>query len=99
MMTLKDGKGKVPIPASGSTPYKLVDFPTREVFDAMYNRQVTDDSKDKYWDILTARARGATLIEAGKPHSISRERVRQIEAKFMRLVSTLSKKDTSERTN
>lgn len=95
MMTLKEGRGKVPIPMKGSNPYKLVDFPSREVFNAMYNRQVSDDSKDKYWDILNARSRGATLVEAGKPYSITRERVRQIEAKFIRLVSGLMKKDTS----
>ena len=95
MMTLKDGKGKVPVPTKGSHPYKLVDFPGREIFDAMYNRQVSADSKDKYWAILNARSKGATLVEAGKPYSITRERVRQIEARFIRLVSNLMKKDTS----
>jgi hypothetical protein len=95
MMTLKEGRGKVPIPMSGSSPYKLVDFPSREVFDSMYNRQVSDDSKDKYWDILNARSRGATLVEAGRPYSITRERVRQIEARFIRLVSGLVKTSTS----
>jgi len=99
MMTLKEGRGKVPIPGSGSNPYKLVDFPSREVFDAMYNRQVSDDSKDKYWDILNARSKGATLIEAGRPYSITKERVRQIEARFIRLVSGLVKKDTSGKMN
>jgi len=95
MMTLKEGKGKVPIPMKGSNPYKLVDFPSREAFDAMYNRQVSNESKDKYWGILNARLEGCNADQAGRPYSITRERVRQIEARFIRLVSDLMKKDTS----
>ena len=85
MMTLREGKGKVPIWMIDSpTPYLLVDFPTREVFNYLFdNWQINDQIRDKYWNILNLRLNGASLADAGKPYSISRERVRQIEAKFM----------------
>jgi len=68
-------------------PYVLVDFPTRAQFNIMYGGRVKGESLDKYWKVVTARARGATLDEAGRPYELTRERVRQIEAKFILLVS------------
>jgi DNA-directed RNA polymerase sigma subunit (sigma70/sigma32) len=100
MMTLKEGKGKVPIQMDGPTPYILVDFPTREMFDSIYtNHQHTTERKDKYFEMLTARSQGAKLDELANRYSITRERVRQIEGKFIRQFSRLLKKDTSGKTN
>ena len=42
--------------------------------------------KDRSWDILQHRSQGKTLEQSGKPFGITRERVRQIEAKFQRKV-------------
>jgi len=85
-MNLKMGKGKVPIVNSwGDYQYLLVDFPTREWFDEAYKRNSIAE-RDKYWDILTKRSSGATLQESGYVYALSRERIRQIEAKFMRRV-------------
>lgn len=89
MMNLKDGGGRVPIRNSTqheATPYLLVDFPTWEVFQQMYSKHKSTELKAKYWDILRARSQGKTLDQSGKPHGITRERVRQIEARFQRLM-------------
>lgn len=86
-MNLKMGKGKVPIPnRGGDYQYLLVDFPTREWFDSAYKRNKPED-RDKYWNILTKRSQGHTLDESGYVYALTRERIRQIEAKFIRRVA------------
>jgi hypothetical protein len=88
------GKGKVPIlNRSGIYQFLLVDFPSREWFDEAYRRNKPEE-RDKYWDILTRRSKGATLDESGYPYALTRERVRQIEAKFIRRVETKYWSDT-----
>ena len=47
---------------------------------------------ERYWQMLNARAKGATLVDAGRSQAITRERVRQIEAKFLRLMRQHHKK-------
>ena len=84
-MNLKLAKGKVPIQGKGETPFLLIDFPDRNTFDSLFVR-VHGDNRDKYWQILRSRSEGATLDESGKPFALSRERIRQIEAKFVRLL-------------
>lgn len=89
MVSLKEGRGRVPIKNSTeheATPYLLVSFPTREEFDVMYSKHKSQELKDKYWSILNSRAQGKTLEESGKPFGLTRERTRQIEARFQRLV-------------
>jgi hypothetical protein len=84
-MNLKQGNGLVPIRISGSTsPYLLVEFPDKGTFRSLYRASITDATVEKYWVILKARAGGATLQEAGFFYGLSKERVRQIEAKFLR---------------
>lgn len=80
-MNLKMFGGKVPIYHGGSV--HLVEFPSREVFDGLFARSPAEN-RDQYWHILNQRAKGFTLAESGKPYGYSRERVRQIEAKFLR---------------
>ena len=89
-MNLKDGRGRVPIRNSTkneATPYLLVSFPTREEFDVLYSRQKSTDLKDRYWQMLNHRSQGYTLAECGKLFGITRERMRQIEARFQRKVA------------
>jgi hypothetical protein len=88
-MNLKNCGGRVPILNHGDTPYLLVDFPTKEVFHKLYSGHVPLANQERYWDILQRRKAGATLEESGKPHAVTRERVRQIEAKFIHLVGKL----------
>ena len=89
MISLRDGKGKVPIWNSTqheATPYLMVDFPTREEFDALYSKHKSQELRDRYWTILHSRIQGKTLAESGKPFGLTRERVRQIEARFQKLL-------------
>jgi len=84
-MNLRQGNGLVPIRVSGSTsPYLLVEFPDKGTFKSLYRASIADATVEKYWVILKARAGGATLQEAGFFYGLSKERVRQIEAKFLR---------------
>ena len=84
-MNLRQGNGKVPIEAGGETPWRLVEWPTRETFDAMWGKS-PPELVERYWDILKARSGGSTLAQAGGPFGLTRERVRQIEARFQRLM-------------
>jgi hypothetical protein len=87
-MNLKQGGGRVPIPTGDRDhPYVLVDFPSRQEFDTLYGNRVTDAGRERNWTVLTERSKGATLLQAGAPYSLTRERVRQIEAKFMRILA------------
>ena len=78
--------GRVPIFVGGNNPYKLVDFPTKEVFFSLYKNR--DDLKEKYWQMMRLRAEGHTLNEVGSRFGVTRERVRQIEARFLRLLAS-----------
>jgi hypothetical protein len=82
-MNLKLAKGKVPIRGKGETPFLLVDFPSMEVFKKIYKGH--NKNIGMYWEIVNRLSSGMTMTEAGKPYALSRERVRQIEAKFVRL--------------
>jgi hypothetical protein len=88
-MNLREGGGRVPIKNSTqheATPYLLVDFPTRSEFDVLYSKHKSALLKDRYWGILTYRSQGHSLRECGNKFGLTRERVRQIEARFQRLV-------------
>lgn len=90
-MNLKEGGGRVPVPSEGLvpdpglTPWVLVPFPTREEFDEMY-RLSSPETRDRYWKMLIERGEGASLADLGRRWGLTRERVRQIEAKFLRRV-------------
>lgn len=87
-MNLKDTGGRVPIQTGDpDMPYRIVDFPSREEFDTLL-RRINPDNRDKYWAILKKRASGATLSDAGQEYGLTKERVRQMEAKFLRLMRT-----------
>lgn len=84
-MNLKDGNGKVPVYMGGDSPYILVDFPSKEAFFQLFKRTHHPGSREKFWEVLTKRAAGATLSQAGEPY-MTKEGVRRIEARFLRLV-------------
>lgn len=85
-MNLRLCNGKVPVWVGGDSPYILVDFPDRETFDALFPSNTWKTSREKYWAVMSSRAKGATLIEAGRPFGMTRQAVRQLEAKFLRLM-------------
>ena len=76
----------MPVFVGGDIPYKLVDFPTREQFDKMYKSN-NKNLRDKYWNVLKMRSQGHTLLETGSVYTLTRERIRQIEAKFLKKVA------------
>jgi hypothetical protein len=75
---LRGFHGHVPI-MIGDTP-KLIEFPNFEAFCTIfYSKQ-----QERDWRMLQQRAAGKTLEAVGREHSLTRERVRQIEQKFLR---------------
>ena len=79
--------GKIPIQTGNDRhPIMLVDLPDRGLFDSLF-RYLRPDGKDKYWDILTERLSGKTLTEVALARGVTKERVRQIEAKILRVLS------------
>lgn len=88
-MNLRDGKGRVPIrnrSTNDRTPWLLVDFPSKKDFYDIYSKHRSTELIEKYQKILKLRAKGKTLAESGAPFGLTRERVRQIEARFQRLM-------------
>ena len=81
-MNLRLAEGKVPIRGKGATPFLLIDFPSKEEFKKIYQGHTYNT--EMYWDIVNRLSSGMTMVEAGKPYALTRERVRQIEAKFLR---------------
>jgi len=80
--------GKIPINTGNDRhPIMLVDLPDRGLFDSLF-KYLRPEGKDKYWDILTERLSGKTLTEVASSRGVTKERVRQIEARILRVLST-----------
>jgi hypothetical protein len=91
-LNLKQAGGMVPIRTTTdpSNPYTLIPFPDREAFFAAYkdrHHHTPDESIAKYFDMAKLRSDGATLTEIANTFGLTKERVRQIEAKFLRIMS------------
>lgn len=96
MISLKSGR--VPVfTGNPDSPYAMKPFPTKKEFCGLYKKSVKPETLDRYFQILSLRVKGATLVESGKPYGITREAVRQIEAKFIRLFGeSLTKSNNRE---
>ena len=86
-MNLRLANGKVPIRGEGDSPYLLVPFPTKTAFIDLYEPRTSKEKIFMYWEIVNALRKGAFLSKAGEPFGLTKERVRQIEARFIRLFS------------
>ncbi len=88
-MNLRLTNGKIPIETwIERHPIMLVDPPKRALFDSLFTKSVPAARKDVYWKVLHARLEGKTLREVAMDLGITRERVRQMEAKMLRMLST-----------
>lgn len=86
-MNLKTAGGKVPIQTGDPThPWMLVDFPAWEDFQNLWGHQIQKSNLPRYYELLKARAGGASFADVARAQGITLERVRQIEAKFLRLM-------------
>lgn len=96
MINLRTCNGRVPVPTlDPQRPIELVPFPSFEEFCSLYGKKVTDENLLKYWKILNCRADGSTLVTAAKLYGVTAGRVRQIEAKFIRLFGLRQRKQPS----
>lgn len=87
-MNLRTSNGKIPIDIGhGNFPIMLVDAPDRELFDSLFHKSVPQHRKDVYWQVLQMRLAGQTLHEVAVTLEITRERVRQMEAKMIRQIA------------
>lgn len=86
-MNLRFTNGRIPIHIGGTKPIILVDPPDRELFDRLLLNRMPPARKDIYWEALQARLGGKTLQEVATQLGVTRERVRQMEAKILRRLS------------
>jgi len=86
-LNLKLCNGKVPVFVGGESPYRLVDFPSKELFNELM-KPSNQTLKDKYWEVLQMRASGHILTDVASVYGLTRERIRQIEARFLRKVAS-----------
>jgi hypothetical protein len=86
MTNLRLYNGRVPI-ATGDAkhPIELVDFPEWGTFEKLY-AHLSADGRARDFEMLSARIKGSTLEESAKIGGVTRERARQIEARFLRLM-------------
>jgi hypothetical protein len=85
-MNLSQAGGKVPIEVGGDSPWLLIEWPSRDVFEALWGTRTPRANIEKYYAMLVLRKDGAKLREVGAKFSVTRERVRAIEARFLRLM-------------
>jgi len=86
-MNLKNSGGMVPLRTDDiERPWRVVPFPDKETFARLFSHNKRGPSVDieRYWAVLTKRSAGATLTATAKEFGITKERVRQMEAKFLR---------------
>jgi hypothetical protein len=87
-MNLRMHNGRVPLPSNNpDSPIRLVDFPTKEVFNSLFGSRVTAQHLERYYLIMQVRLGGSTLRQIANTTGLSVERIRQIEAKFLRALA------------
>ena len=87
-MNLRIHHGRVPIPSTNpDSPIRLVDFPSKEVFTNLVGSRVTAANLERYYVIMQARLAGSTFRQIALSYGLSVERIRQMEAKFIRALA------------
>ena len=87
-MNLRMHNGRVPLPTKNpDSPIRLVDFPSKELFTSLFGSRVTAQHLERYYLIMQVRLGGSTLRQIANTTGLSVERIRQIEAKFLRALA------------
>lgn len=87
-MNLRAHNGRVPITTTNpDNPIRLVDFPSKEIFINLFGNRVTTANLERYYLVMLGRLGGSTLRQLANTTGLSVERIRQIEAKFLRALS------------
>ncbi len=87
-MNLRMHNGRVPLRTTNpDSPVRLVDFPSKEVFQSLFGNRVTAANLERYYLIMQGRLSGLTLKQLGTTNGLSVERIRQLEAKFLRVLA------------
>jgi hypothetical protein len=87
-MNLREHNGRVPLRTNDpDSPIRLVDFPSKEVFTALFGNRVTAAHLERAYLLMQGRLGGMTLRQLANNTGISVERIRQIEAKFLRALT------------
>lgn len=86
-MNLRLTNGRIPIQLDGRNLIVLVKPPSRDLFDSLFRKGSPTMRKDIYWQVLQERLAGKTLKEVADQLGLTRERVRQMEAKMIRQLS------------
>ena len=87
-MNMRAHNGRVPLRTTNpDSPIRLVDFPSKEIFNEVFGNRVTAAHLERAYLIMQGRLGGSTLRELATTTGISTERIRQIEAKFLRALA------------
>ena len=87
-MNLRMHNGRVPLRTTNpDSPIRLVDFPSKEIFQSLFGNRVTAANLERYYLIMQGRLSGLTLKQLAITNGISVERIRQLEAKFLRVLA------------
>ena len=87
-MNLRVHNGRVPITTTNpDNPIRLVDFPSKEIFTSLFGSRVTAENLERNYLLLQNRLNGSTLRQLANTTGLGVERIRQIEAKFLRALS------------
>jgi hypothetical protein len=87
-MNLRAHNGRVPLTTNNpDNPIRLVDFPSKEIFISLFGSRVTAENLERYYLLMLGRLGGSTLRQLANTTGLSVERIRQIEAKFLRALS------------
>ena len=87
-MNMRAHNGRVPLRTTDpDSPIRLVDVPSKEVFNELFGNRVTAAHLERAYLIMQGRLGGSTLRQLASTTGISVERIRQIEAKFLRALA------------
>lgn len=96
-MNLRFTNGRIPVHLGDRIVFMAL--PEREMFNSIFRTGVKPTNKDFYWAVINGRLSGKTLLELAGEHGVSKERIRAVEAKTIRLLSDRFRLELSSKTD